>query len=372
MLILVLALVSCAHESDVGGPLQVQLIQSVGPRCQYTIAPTTIQTLDSLTEMRGKLGIVVTSALNLGSQPDLLNYAIGFQTVDSQFLKSGNDYYPTDFTSLFAASLYYAVETGYFLHAKLNPEADFVKTVPGFAAKTLMVYNAIDSDGTDGDVIIDNAEYLPHSIGNTGLTDRNYIFSYPNDSRVQMPLGLNLGIMVHEYTHLVFNYLFFEKMVTRGETLSSSPENPTESTLSAVNEGLADYFGFVAAKDPSYFLCSFPSQDRDLSIPKYLTAELRSQLSLAASDPTSPFDPHVVGAVFAAINYEIGNAIGHEENARTLSSLIATLLDCAGARGQGSIALNFDTVVRCHVAVGGAHSTTIQQIYQSRISGRNP
>ncbi len=362
-----LILTSCSAGIP-GGAAQVKVIQPTGQRCHYSIAPATLSTLDNLNDVSGKIGRVVTSKLNLDSNASILDTGTGFDPIDTQFLRSGSVYSAENFATLYAVSLYYAIETGYLLHAGLAPEADFVKNVPGFTAKTLIVQDAIrNSSSTEGGGrVTDNAEFLPHSYKNNGVSDtRNYILSYPTDTIKDMPLGLNLGIMVHEYSHLVFEYFFYAKALAKKTGTGS--DKPTQSTLDSINEGYADYFGYLATKDPAFFLCSFPSENRDLSVPKTFTSDMNKRIQ---SDPN--FDPHEGGAVFAAINYEIGQAIGFDVNAKLLEKLAQTLLDCPSAQTSGatnSVSLDMAAVAACHAAVDGTRSSVVQGIYNKYLTG---
>ena len=84
--------------------------------------------------------------------------------------------------------------------------------------------------------------------------------------------------MNHEFSHLIFQHLFYEPGIKRNTEVGST--KPTMNTLSALDEGIADYFGFLAVQDPGYFLCSFPRENRDLAVPKAFTNQVISNLEL--------------------------------------------------------------------------------------------
>src|SRR5688572_19209410 len=76
-------LVVSACGGDIGGgPVDVKLIQPVGPGCKYAIAPARIESLDSLLQMRGAIGRVVISSENLNSRPEILDLGAGLFPVD--------------------------------------------------------------------------------------------------------------------------------------------------------------------------------------------------------------------------------------------------------------------------------------------------
>lgn len=351
--------VGCA-ENQFSGPVQARMILPTGARCQYEVREGTLQTLTSLSDMRGAIGQVVYNSENVQRRPEILDSGVGFTAVDSQFSKRGNVFSPLDFESLFAVSLYHAVETGYRLFRDLDPAADMVAVVPNFGENTRIVHRARRTFGDVGvdPEITDNAEFLGHRVGSgDAVVVKNYLFSFPSDEVDQLPLGLNTGIMVHEYSHLIMHHLFYEPAFKAD--LSISTTLPTKNTLSSMDEGLADYFGFLATGDPSFFLCSFPTSNRDLGVPKSFTAEI-----IARIEGDGFISPHEGGAVFAAINYEIGQTIGHEENGRSLIQMIRTLKDCPDAsRGANTIGLDFGIVARCH-ARASSRSATVTSVYQ--------
>lgn len=364
------SLVSCS-QSVISGPVEVTLIRPTSDHCKYAIAPATLQTIDNLNEMRGRIGRVVTTGKQIDSNSQLLETGNGFDKIDVQFTKSGNTYGPVDSTSLFAASLYYAIETGYMLFKGLDARSDMANLFPSMA-ETLILQDVkrIDDSSSSKTEIYDNAEYLPYVLqsGNSSLI-RNYFFAYPTKEVTQIPLGLNLGIMVHEYTHMMFQYLFYQPGIRRNMSVSNQNGKPTENTLAALDEGLADYFGFMAVKDPGYFLCSFPNENRDLRISKEFTDPITNAL-----ESDQEFDPHEGGAVFAAIQYRIGEALqNHETNAKALVGMMATLTDCADVNlGTNTLAMNFAGIAKCHERQFSESrmSSTVHQIYQQYLGNR--
>jgi hypothetical protein len=354
------ALSGCSEDINGGGPVNVMLIHPAGPGCQYAISPAPIDTLSSITKMVGLVGQVVVHPQNVGSDPSILDNGTGFSPIDVNFIRSGGAYYPQDLNTLFAVSLYYAVEKGFEMFASLDPMADMSRVVPNFS-QTLIVNEARRTFGDIGSEpeVSDNAEYLPHDsqINGQPIT-LNYFFSYPTQTVAQVPLGLNLGIMVHEYTHMVFHYLFYAPAFARDEQVSNT--KPTAHTLSSLDEGLADYFGYLVTGDPSFFQCSFPMENRDLLVPKGFTPQIVS--NIAGNDN---FDPHEGGAIFAAVNYEIGNAIGPQQNGRNLIRFMASLLSCPAAQaGTNTLSLDFAGVAACQAAAADPSTQgVVQQIW---------
>lgn len=349
------------NQNTLLGPANITVIQPSGGHCQYAIAPATFQTLDNMREMRGKVGRVLHSSKNLDENQDILNTGVGLDPVDTEFFKSGDSYVPADLDTLFAASLYYSVEIGYLQTKRLDPSIDLALIVPNLS-DTRIVHRAIRSSGGYGsrNEISDNAEYFPLKFGNTLL---NYFFSYPTNEVKEIPLGLNMGVMNHEFTHMVFQHLFYEPGTKRNFDVGST--KPTSHTLAALDEGNADYFGFLAVQDPGYFLCSFPYENRDLGRPKAFTTDVVSRIESSSDDA---FDPHEGGAVWAAIQYEIGQTLGnHQVVGQSLLRLMSNILDCPSTSNNNTLNFNFGDLARCHTNILSSDSRAQQvarQVYQ--------
>lgn len=348
-------------ESLPSGAVTVSVIQPInGQRCGYQTAPARLETMTSLATLQGKLGRVVYFPGDLDANPATLASGAGFLSIDTQFLKGSNSYVASDYRTLLGASLYYATEVGYKLHAGLNSKADFVSLDTAFGSRTYLIADAKRSDSVGGPYVLDNAEYDPRQTPDGALL--NYLISYPNHEVTGLPLGVNLGIMVHEYTHLVFHNVFYEASFKRHKDITDTVES--ERNLAAIDEGLADYFGYLATNDPSFFLCSFPGEARDLSVPKVLTSEIRASMKTG-----DYFDSHEGGAIFAAANYEIGQLVGAQENGRYLGQLMNTLGTCADVQGTNGLRITFEGVAKCHAAVAGSRSADVQAVYSKYLGG---
>lgn len=346
---------SCSQRFPLG-PVNMMVIQPTGPSCQYEVSTAALQTIENISELRGLLGQVVFNPNDLESDTNILRLGLGFQRLDLQLSGSNGFFAPLDKSSLLGASLYYAIEKGYFLFKNLDPVADLKNIVPNLS-ETYMVKNAKLKGNTDQTSFYsDNAAYIQVE-GNQG--PRNYFLHFPNEEITKIPLGFNAGVLVHEYAHMVVQYLFHNKRSESGKNLNAESEN----TLAAFEEGFADYFAFLATNDPSFFHCSFPgtdSGDRDLSHAKSLTpAQFNSIRN------SNDFDSHDGGSVWASVQYQIGEVIGHQENGRSLIRLINNLATCTGlASNQASV--NFNVLRNCHLqALGGNGSSRAQQIYQT-------
>lgn len=345
------------------GPQNVVVLQTTGAHCAYQMAPTSLKTINNLSSLEGKLGRVVTNRTDILSSPEVLKQAQGFEPITLQLSSSAEGYWPLDFPSIFSLSLYNTIEKTYDLMVRLNPQVDMLKLVPSMA-ETRIVFQGIRAN-TNGQNITNNAEYRSVTVKTDPRTTLDYIISFSTSRDSVLPYGMNIGVIGHEFTHMVFHYLFWESSGP-GFTTDAAKRRESLNTLGGMDEGLADYFGYLVSGDPNFFGCSNPKADRDLSREKYFTSQMMSDI---ANKETKDYEPHGAGAVFAAINYQIGKVIGAEENGRVLLEFMRTLGQCSSIMDSNSLYITYSRIASCHAAVGGANSGTIQSTYSRYLSG---
>lgn len=324
--------VGCSTEKD-GGPINMQLIQAAPGHCMYNITPTMVETLDSLEHMRGRVGQVVTTHEEVTSRPEILEEGDGFEPLDTRFFISGGTAYPQDYKSLFAGTLYKTLEQVYLMFARLDPSSDLNALVPDLS-DTRIVYQArYLLDEESGEEYRDNAAF-------TAIGSKNYLFSFPIEEVTDIPLGLNPFIVAHESTHFVNRYVW-KKHLDLSDTT-------TKNVAGSLDEGTADYGGFMVTGDPGGFLCSFPTEKRDMAVPKTIAS---------VGDVSSTRYPiHAGGAVWAYAQYEIGQRIGHEVN---MKALIRAFSGCVKNSGT----LTFQKAIQCHTSALGSNASAAQQVY---------
>lgn len=339
VLSLCVAILLAACSEEVGGPITVKVIQPAPGHCNYRIDYAQVETLDSLREMRGRVGRVLYTDEDLKARPEILDLGEGLRPMDLQFAGGGGRYAPLDLRSLGAISLYRSVETVYLLMGRLDPAADLANLTPTLA-DTSIIYEAKMAD-EDGQPITDNAAYQPYYIQEAGdvVGIRNYIYSFPSNEISTLPLKFNHGIVGHEAAHFVNWYLW------RQAASRNSPDATTKNTFGALDEGMADYVGFMVTGDPGFFLCTFPKENRDIAVPKTFTAGMGI---------------HRGGAVWAAAQYQIGNIVGHEQNLRTLIQMFSNYASCPGT----STGVRMRDIANCHMRYVGA-TNQISTIYRN-------
>jgi len=354
-----LVLLGCSN-SIPQGPVNAQVLEPTGARCEYRFATKNLATIQDVETLNGKLGRVFTTPSRLGADNVSLEQGAGLNTIHLNLSWDVDKVTARDLNSWMGLSFYTAVEQFYNTFLKVSPQTDLLAIDPNLGANTFMVLNAvrsIDEYGT-GELITDNAQYLPYT-SVTGIT-KNFLFSYPTEEIAGVPLAANTGIISHEYTHLLMNYLFWSKAANT----YTDGTGKTESTLAALDEGLADYFGYLTTKDASFFQCSFPQENRDLSQVKAFTSDVVASLA----DTSENFDPHLSGAVFASIQYEIGKRMGNpEKNGTLLVKLMNSLISC-GMSGN-LLSLDFRKIAQCHTNLASEPDRTlIRQVYNQYLA----
>lgn len=345
ILINALWVISCT-QSFQGGPVLIQAIRSVG-HCAYSTDLVQIDSLNSLQPIAGSLGKFVQTRKKFEKEDDY--YSPDFQLVGTRFQNSNGGYYPRDYASLVGSSVYFYFEQTQKLFASVDARADLMQVVPNLR-DTLIYYKATVQEGTSLSAMTDNAAYFkPSPVG--GIDTRNFLFTFPNQEITDVPLSLNPGVISHEVTHFISQYLW------RNSLNSTSISDYGLKVIDSLDEGLSDYAGFIYSQDPGFFSCSFPMEDRDLSSPKRFSG-------ISPSLYSSSYDIHAGGAVWAAVQFQIGQLLsangqnGHLENLRTLVQLFGSLASCPGTNN-----LTFQSIKQCHLNLIGNSNPQIQQIY---------
>lgn len=340
-LIALLLLSACTTSQDISGPMQVSIIQATPGHCTYQVQPTTINTLQGLSPLRGRLGTVVRSdeIFDYDSNKAKFENMTGLFTMDTFFTKRGERIYPLDYPSLAAISIYGFMDQVATMFANTSADANLLSLVPD-SAETKIVYQAKRylKPGKSEELETDNASYYYIPLSGGGA--RNYLMVFPAGEVKQVPLGLNPFIVAHETGHFVSRHLWRKRLTVKTQS--------TLNVVGAIDEGFSDYVGYMLTKDAAGFLCSFPEENsRDMSQSKSLQEyrnKVKSEYASFFDVDSEDFLIHYGGAIFANIQYKIGNAIGHEENFRALVQTFQRLPSCA----NGS-SLTFSAFANCHM-----------------------
>lgn len=310
-----LAGVSCSewYPEPVEGPVSLVVVDYERASRQAVLTVREVTTLRQLRTMEGDAVRLLGGAELAEDWDDILlkqpktvaeveaiTYRKRPQPVDFSYFVSGGTVHPEDFHSLNMASIYFHFERAqaYFKNRGVElPSLPvlYFPTVIDVGART----GVPRRDNAYWDFLTRTFAILPFSPPDApGL---------PAGWKPELPMGMNPGILAHEYAHAVFSHLVFpaEGVPWLYQRYFETPERYLAALnhSNAFNEGLADFFGAAISTDPAFIKASVsyaddarslaPSKDRD---PRCLTAEMRLDAEGAAG---SRFDPYAIGSVYA-------------------------------------------------------------------------
>ena len=227
----------------------------------------------------------------------------------ASYLEQNGVLWPTDFHSWNMATAYFNFERAFEYFQSTN-------TIPLETLKGAGLFYLPELDWP-GLVTTDNAFYI-HPL-------RRFVLVGFEPQSTSLPLGMNAGIMTHEYSHQVFN-----RVVLRGEAFPApfitwANEGPINTSghkainlLRSLDEGLADYHAVQASCaagtcNPRFMEPSFGAaltNDRDMAGQHCLTPELWLALNTLSDGDFSGGGglQYRFGTVLASALYKAGEA----------------------------------------------------------------
>lgn len=307
---LALALVSCGDlfPGEVDGPVHMVVVDYDPTSKNYGLEIRDIHTLEHLRTLSGRAVRVLAGAeLNndleelLESQtsdPDRIEElmyrrrprAVDFSAFEKVDRGSGiRVLYPEDFHSLNMATIYYQFERAHLYFDTLGAT---LPQLPVLYFPTLR--------NPDATRLTDNAFYDPF-LKSFGVLEF--------DELKELPLGMNAGIVAHEYAHAVFDHLVFPGdglpwLYDQWLKTPMSPElNYSMNVVRSFHEGFADFFGAAMTMNPNFLEVSIPeaAESRRLN-----PAEPRciGNLRSALQTPHPMYSPYELGSVIATALWE--------------------------------------------------------------------
>lgn len=191
-------------------------------------------------------------------EPGLTDSGFSGGVADARWIKAGSVYVPSDVKSGQAVTAYAQFEKIWKMDKKMG-------------ISHLLTWPRQVSIGLSGEIGMEfqnNASYMP-------THDVTIIWEYTLSGH---PVALNRGILGHEHFHAYFNQTFSK---ARDEVYKEKRTNPADADLlqffretnkvtgyftthasnvylyRALNEGLADFFGYVYSNDPNSFASTF-------------------------------------------------------------------------------------------------------------------
>lgn len=303
------ALAACTPSPS--APLKTVVVTRDPKAARYQLTEVTLTTLTDLPSLAGPVvemtvgGNVTVDAsdglLQSASSNEQLRAAVvkdPGETPHGAFAQSGEVWWPLDFHSQNLITTYWAFERSFTFFSK------FGWTQAQAGTPKLQYWPELNLVGNEPAVQKDNAAYLSLASAFVLL---------PFDALQEVPLGMNLGVLGHEYTHLVNNKRMFE-----GQALpliypafgSNGGAAAPANLLKSVDEGFADFLGMGVACGDDFTSCdtnfigasiSSVATARELAGKHCLDQTLFSQMqTLPFSEFTSRGLHYPVGTVFSS------------------------------------------------------------------------
>lgn len=261
----------------------------------YALAERSIETMDDSTIARGS-----SANLRSGGQLSAPNSSPETEADFEDALRISGDgklavnyvvddgkVVPLDFDTTVAFSLYHHLERARFFFEGYDLEsAERVGSIPVY-------YRPVVSTGLFAiplPVFTDNAAYA--------FTLDAFIIP-PRLFFGDVPLAANRGVVVHEYSHAIFNRIVHANRRVPEYLFRDWPP-VAANELTSLDEGLADFFGALQTSDPDFIRPSIgPSAelDRDLEVERRYTASMQDYVQRTSPDG---YDPYRLGSVVAS------------------------------------------------------------------------
>lgn len=224
--------------------------------------------------------------------------------VDLAYFVSDGVVHPEDFHGLNLLTTYYNFERAQTFFGALDPEAEL--------AELDVLYFPRVREDAGGNIIErqDNAYWDPIL--------RQFAI-LPFDSLDALPLGMNAGVVTHEFSHAVFTAKAFPEDTVGTWLLTEYTGDPSQWSRTmkwhrAFDEGLADLMAALAMGDPNFLRKSVPetaeARRLDPPEPRCFTNELRTAFDERSYDT---FDPYPIGTIVAAALWQAWNALPNRE-----------------------------------------------------------
>ena len=134
-----------------------------------------------------------------------------------------------------------------------------------------------------------------------------------------VPLSANRGVMVHEYSHAVFNRLVFDNDRAPRPIWDETFDETARNELRSLDEGVADIFGALATGDSDFIGPSISQEafglDRDLDKERVWNAALQEEID--ETDTGAGTNPYILGSVVASAVWATRDFLSDEEVALT-------------------------------------------------------
>ena len=261
-MIVSIAISGCSEKSDIGqvqGTVSVQIPNQIEAD-SYQVYTVNLFEITNLKEVAGKFARFFYS-------PGYSDHQLVGPAPQARFIKSGSVFIPTDILSAQMATIYFHMQNLAALDTKVG--AGEINTWPR-------------SIGLETQ-IVENDRARKNNAFYDGITDSMMFVPFTG---TQLPISVNAGIIAHEHFHSLFFKMVVKPAVSEKKIMNSlvsahesyiiptKPEkvaNPkavsekkkallfNEVYLRGLNEGLADFWGWLYTNDPDFMHWSLPT-----------------------------------------------------------------------------------------------------------------
>ena len=242
------AFLNSCSEPDPGKPYKVKIPVASGDGYSYEVV--TLNTLTDIEKIEGEYVAIKGGAevevsedveeIVKSDDPDKI-YATKPSDIKINYIEKDGVVIPKDFTSMAALTLYYNYEQTFNFW-----EQNLGLSLNEFGKLTLinnpLLTLGLDSGSATLSVKV-NAAFVP------GPRD---LWFFKESRKAEIPLKMNLGVMAHEFSHAVFD----DQFADRNPEVYEAESEDASFWLSAINEGVADYFSYMVTGRTNDFALS--------------------------------------------------------------------------------------------------------------------
>ena len=146
--------------------------------------------------------------------------------------------------------------------------------------------------------------------------------------RDDVPIMANRGVIVHEYSHAVFNRVVHQNDRVPDFLLATWNEQ-SRTEIRSLDEGVADVFAALAVGDPDFITASISAEefeiDRDLRKKRVWNAALDAQVKAAVTP--SGTNPYILGSVVGSTLWATRDFLDDETLAATMLAAMSGIQD---------------------------------------------
>jgi len=238
-----------------------------------------------------------------------------------------------DFDSTIMLTLYHHIERANEYFQALGVDESRMGKVPVYYDVRLQVFIPID-------LLTDNAAYA--FTLDAFLIPPRLLFK-------DVPLAANRGVIVHEYSHLVFNRIVHDDARAPTYLAEDWPE-PAINRMRSIDEGVADIFAGLQTDDPNFIGPSISEElfdiDRDLSKERHYDEDLKNAVETKTSSGGGPlsgeeqYNPYKLGSVIASTVWTVRSATDISDD-RLGEAVVDTLREFSGGGPEGTTTARF-------------------------------